>query len=131
MKSWRLLMFVVMAVCPLAARGADPARPNIIIVMADDLGYGDLACYGHPTIRTPHLDKMAAEGMQQGADQFLAPRAGPTSSNIATIPYRASRTSTSRARSAATRATPPVGRGPTRCHAAAAPRIPATGAATG
>ena len=64
MKSWRLLMFVVMAVCPLAARGADPARPNIIIVMADDLGYGDLACYGHPTIRTPHLDKMAAEGMR-------------------------------------------------------------------
>jgi len=43
-------------------RAAD--RPNIIIIYADDLGYGDLGCYGHPTIRTPNLDRMAAEGMR-------------------------------------------------------------------
>lgn len=40
------------------------AAPNVVIIYADDLGYGDLACYGHPTIRTPHLDRMAAEGMR-------------------------------------------------------------------
>jgi arylsulfatase A-like enzyme len=38
--------------------------PNIVIIFADDLGYGDLACYGHPSIRTPNLDRMAAEGLR-------------------------------------------------------------------
>jgi len=38
--------------------------PNFVVIFCDDLGYGDLGCYGHPTIRTPHLDKMAEEGMK-------------------------------------------------------------------
>jgi arylsulfatase A-like enzyme len=40
------------------------AKPNIIIIFCDDLGYGDLSCYGSPVIRTPHLDRMAAEGLR-------------------------------------------------------------------
>ena len=39
-------------------------KPNFVIIFADDLGYGDLACFGHPTIRTPNLDRMAAEGQK-------------------------------------------------------------------
>lgn len=49
----------------VSGQSAKSARqPNIIVIFADDLGYGDLGCFGHPTIRTPHLDKMAQEGMR-------------------------------------------------------------------
>ena len=40
------------------------SKPNIIFIMADDLGYGDLGCYGQKTIRTPHIDRLAAEGIR-------------------------------------------------------------------
>lgn len=51
------------------ARGAvageeKKVRPNVIYILADDLGYGELGCYGQQKIRTPHLDRLAAEGMR-------------------------------------------------------------------
>jgi len=48
-----------------ATAGADtPRRPNIVFILADDLGYGDLGCYGQKKIRTPRLDRMAREGVR-------------------------------------------------------------------
>ncbi|HUG93711.1 MAG TPA: sulfatase [Planctomycetaceae bacterium] len=46
------------------ADAADDAPPNVVVLFADDLGYGDLGCFGHPTIATPNLDRMAAEGLK-------------------------------------------------------------------
>ncbi len=39
-------------------------RPNVVFILADDLGYGDLSCYGQQRFRTPHIDSLAARGMQ-------------------------------------------------------------------
>ncbi|NQZ59024.1 MAG: sulfatase-like hydrolase/transferase, partial [Lentisphaeraceae bacterium] len=39
-------------------------KPNVIYILADDLGYGDLGCYGQTTLKTPHLDQLAANGMR-------------------------------------------------------------------
>ncbi len=47
---------------PVAAE--QPTRPNIIFIMADDLGYGELGCYGQQKIKTPEIDRLAAEGMR-------------------------------------------------------------------
>jgi arylsulfatase A len=52
----------VIVVCLFRGEAAETRPPNFVVILADDLGYGDLACYGHPTIRTPNLDRMAREG---------------------------------------------------------------------
>src|SRR5881397_2300038 len=44
--------------------GAPSPPPNIVFILADDLGYGDLGCYGQKRIQTPNIDKLAAEGMR-------------------------------------------------------------------
>ncbi len=58
----RLLFSGLSALSALAA-GAQ-SKPNIIYIMCDDMGYGDLGCYGQQYISTPHLDRMASEGMR-------------------------------------------------------------------
>ncbi len=47
-----------------ASRAGSARPPNIVFIMADDLGYGDLGCYGQERIKTPNIDKLAAEGMR-------------------------------------------------------------------
>jgi arylsulfatase A-like enzyme len=54
---------VALAACPMPGHAAAP-RPNILFILADDLGYGDLGCYGQERIQTPNIDRSAAEGMR-------------------------------------------------------------------
>ncbi len=58
--------------------------PNIVIITADDLGYGDLGSYGHPNIRTPHLDRMADEGQRWTSFYSQAPVCSPSRAALLT-----------------------------------------------
>lgn len=66
MNRFYFLAIFVASFGSLAAQHAkdNNALPNVIIIYADDLGYGDLGCFGHPTINTPFIDQMAQEGMR-------------------------------------------------------------------
>ena len=58
-------LLVTLVLSAAAARASAPTpRPNIIVLLCDDLGYGDLSCFAHPTLRTPHLDQLAREGVK-------------------------------------------------------------------
>src|SRR3954451_7456263 len=60
----RLLLAIGALLLPLAVRHADPPRPNVVVILADDLGWTDLACYGSDLHETPHLDRLAKDGMR-------------------------------------------------------------------
>ena len=64
MTPYRCLAFLCISLSLALGAESSSSRPNVVIIFADDLGYGDLGCYGHPSIRTPHLDRMAAEGVR-------------------------------------------------------------------
>ena len=66
-------LIAVSLLAPIAAQSAmaakkpkntDPTRPNVIIILADDLGYGDLGCYGAKNVQTPNVDRLAQQGIR-------------------------------------------------------------------
>ncbi len=61
MKTLMLLAFLF-AACPIVSEAESDRLPNIVFFFADDMGYADLGCYGHPYAVTPALDKLASEG---------------------------------------------------------------------
>lgn len=89
-----LLLVVACSAATLATttgRAAEPPRrPNIVLVLADDLGYGDLACYGHPVVQTPNLDRFAKDGLRLTACYSAGANCSPSRTGLMTgrTPHR-------------------------------------------
>jgi arylsulfatase A-like enzyme len=73
-----LLQVFAFTVTPGGARGADlPQKPNVIFILTDDQGYGELACHGNPIIKTPNLDRLHSESIRF-TDFQVSPTCSPT-----------------------------------------------------
>jgi arylsulfatase A len=88
----------LLAAVLLAQPPADSRPPNIILVVADAMGWGDVGAYGHPTIRTPHLDRIAAEGQRWTTFYSGAPYCTPSRAGLLTgrLPVRSGMASETR-----------------------------------
>ncbi|MGW8179710.1 MAG: sulfatase-like hydrolase/transferase, partial [bacterium] len=76
---WVVLLFI----CSISATGVaiaaeKPTSPNVVFILADDLGYGDLACYGRKDIATPNLDRLAEQGVRFRAHYANGAECTPT-----------------------------------------------------
>ncbi len=80
---------IIIASALLLATWTAPAapRPNIVLILADDLGYGDLGCYGHAKFKTPNLDRLAAEGARLTHFNCAAAFCAPTRATLMTGRY--------------------------------------------
>ncbi len=73
-----LLSFVVGSVSFLLQAKSAVSRPNLIVILVDDLGYGDLGCYGAKDLQTPHIDKLMSQGMRFNEFYANCPVCSPT-----------------------------------------------------
>ncbi|MBI5694107.1 MAG: sulfatase-like hydrolase/transferase [Verrucomicrobia bacterium] len=73
----------------IAAATTTPAKPNIVFLFADDWGWGDLSCHGSTWLKTPHLDRLASEGIDFGQFNVLNPVCSPSRTAVMTGQYPA------------------------------------------
>jgi arylsulfatase A len=83
------IIALLFTIVPLSAsaKAAEPAQPNIIVLFADDLGYGDLGCFGAKGYSTPNLDRMADDGMKFTSFYVAAPGCAPSRAALLTGCY--------------------------------------------
>lgn len=73
-----ILTAVAMVLGTIAAAESEAPRPNIVVLLCDDLGYGDLSCFGHPRIKTPEIDRLARDGVRLTSLYAGAPVCSPS-----------------------------------------------------
>ncbi|MFZ9747339.1 MAG: sulfatase [Opitutaceae bacterium] len=82
---FRIPLLGALLLAPVSpGRAAAPARLNVVLILADDLGWGDLACQGNPHVRTPHLDALAREGLRFTEAYAAAPVCSPARAGLLT-----------------------------------------------
>ena len=69
-----------------ASKSAAPKKPNVILIMTDDQGYGDLSCHGNPVLKTPNLDRLHAQSIRL-TDFHVGPTCSPTRAALMTGRY--------------------------------------------
>ena len=84
---WPARIAVFFAVATMPALSAAEERPNLVLIFADDLGYGELSSYGSTRHRTPHLDRMAREGIRLTDFYVPMPFCGPSRATLLTGRY--------------------------------------------
>src|SRR5512147_3340627 len=83
---WAFTVVLADMIVPVLAVQS-PRPPNFIVILADDLGYGDLSCFGAEKIATPRIDRMAAEGTRLTDFHVTAPICSPSRASLLTGRY--------------------------------------------
>lgn len=87
MKSWKALVGVLVILCAITGAQAKALKPNFLVFITDDQGFGDMGCYGARDIATPHMDKLAAQGARFTQWYANAPVCAPTRASFLTGRY--------------------------------------------
>ncbi|MDX1284463.1 MAG: sulfatase, partial [Draconibacterium sp.] len=87
MKALIWILFVLVIASSCKEKSKTEAPPNLVLIIADDLSWDDLGCYGHPTIRTPGIDKLAKDGMRFDNAFLTASSCSPSRASIITGKY--------------------------------------------
>jgi arylsulfatase A-like enzyme len=71
------ILTLCLSVVPAVAQSPSPVRPNVVLIVTDDVGYGDLGSYGARDVKTPDIDSLARDGVRL-TDFYAAPQCTPT-----------------------------------------------------
>src|ERR671912_62667 len=83
-----VLAVLIPSLFAAAAAGAEPRKPNVLVILADDRGYGELSCQGNPEIPTPHIDAIANAGVRFTHGYVSGAYCSPTRAGLMTGRYQ-------------------------------------------